>query len=169
MSDSKATIAARANKLRKQLADAEATVSGLRIKLAQAEALLTNQPVPVSGLDALWTAALSIARNRSSKHKCRVEFNRIPKADRPEIQTMIDALKVWNRCPEWKRDGNQFVPALDRWIKERRWEDLPEVPQASNRYQTIPRPAAKTEPGEAVTDAAEVAKLLSLKPDRVRS
>lgn len=169
MSESKAALAARANKIRKQLADAEATASGLRIKLAQAEALLTGKAVPVSGLDALWKIAMPIARSRSSRHLCRKAWNMIPKADRPEIQTMVEALKVWNRCPEWKKDGNQYVPALDRWIKERRWEDLPEVPAPSARYQTIPRPAAPVDPSEAVTDAAEVAKLLSMRPDRVRS
>lgn len=169
MSDSKAVIAAKANKLRKQLAAAEATVSDLKIKLAQAEAKLTGTAVPLSGLEALWKIALPISRNRSSKHKCRIEFNRIPKSERPTIDTMTHALKSWNRCLEWKKDGNQFVPALDRWIKERRWEDLPEVPTPSARYQTIPRPAAPADPTDAVTDAAEVAKLLSMKPERVRS
>lgn len=169
MSYTKAALAAKANKLRKQLADAEATASGLRIKLAQAEALLNNQPVPVSGLDALWKIALPIARNRSSKHLCRKTWNMIPKGERPTIETMISALKTWNRCLEWKKDGNQFVPALDRWIKERRWEDLPEVPAPSARYLTIPRPVAQTEPGEAAS-AEDVAELMAaLRPKRMNS
>jgi hypothetical protein len=169
MSASKEAIAATANKLRKQIADCEATLSGLKLKLAQAEAKLTGQPVPVSGLDALWKVALPISRNRSSKHLCRKAWNLIPKNDRPTIETMIHALKTWNRCMEWKKDGNQFVPALDRWIRERRWEDLPEVPQASARYQTIPKPVVKHDPSEEITDPAEIAKFLSIKPPRMNS
>jgi hypothetical protein len=169
MSESKATLAAKLPKLRKQLADAEATASGLKIKIAQIEAVLDNQPVPVSGLDALWKVALPISRNRSSKHSCRQAWNMIPKGERPTIETMIAALKIWNRCQEWKKDGNQFVPALDRWIKERRWEDLPEVPQASARYQTISKPIPQHDPSEEITDPAEIAKFLSLRPPRMNS
>lgn len=169
MSASKDALKTTANKLRRQIADAEATLSALKLKLAQAEAKLTGQTVPVSGLDALWKIALPIARTRSSKHLCRKAWNMIPKGERPEIDVMIQALKIWNRCLEWKKDGNQFVPALDRWIKERRWEDLPEVPQASARYQTIAKPVVKHDPSEEITDPAEIAKLLGIKPPRMNS
>lgn len=169
MSDSKATLTAKANKLRKQLADAEAIVSGLTLKLAQVEAQITGQVVPVSGLDQLWKIALPISRNRSSKHLCRKQWNLIPKGERPTIETMINALKIWNRCTEWKKDGNQFAIALDRWIKERRWEDLPEVPTTSARYVTIAKPITQNAPEDAVTDAAEIAALLGVKPRRMNS
>jgi hypothetical protein len=169
MSASKATIATTLTQLRKKLADTEATASGLKLKIAQMEAQITGQPVPLSGLDALWKVALPIARNRSSKHLCRKAWNLIPKGERPEVETMISALKVWNRSLEWKKDGNQFVPALDRWIKERRWEDLPEVPTPSARYVTIPKPTQKADPDQEITDPAEIAKFLSIQPDRVRS
>jgi hypothetical protein len=169
MSESKATLTARANKLRKQLADAEAVVAGLTLKLAKTEAQLTGQTVPISGLDELWKIALPIARTRSSKHLCRKAWNMLPKGERPTIATMISALKIWNRCREWKKDGNQFVPALDRWIRERRWEDLPEVEQASSRYRTAPKPIPQADPTEAVTDKAEIAALLRIKPLRMNS
>lgn len=169
MSASKAAVATTLTQLRKKLADTEATASGLKLKIAQAEAQITGQPVPLSGLDALWKIALPIARNRSSKHLCRKAFNLIPKGERPDIETMISALKVWNRSLEWKKDSNQFVPALDRWIKERRWEDLPEVPTPSARYVTILTPKPKPNPADEITDPAEIAKFLSLKPERVRS
>ena len=169
MSASKEALKITANKLRKQIADCEATLSGLKLKLAQAEAKLTGQPVPVSGLDALWKVALPIARNRSSKHLCRKAWNLIPKGERPTIEVMIHALKTWNRCIEWKKDGNQFVPALDRWIRERRWEDLPEVPQASARYQNFPKPLPQTTPEESAS-AQDIAEILgALKPKRMNS
>lgn len=160
---SKAALRATENRLRRELADAEATVSDISIKLAGVVAQLGGESVPVSGIDALWKVALPTARTRSSKHKCRKAWNLIPKAQRPEIETMINALKVWNRCPEWKRDGNQFVPALDKWIKERRWEDLPEVSEAPSRARTLPKVIVQSDPSEAVTDREEIASLLRMR------
>jgi hypothetical protein len=151
-------------KLRDQIADCEAVLSALRLKLAQAEAKITGQPIPLSGLDALWAVALPIARNRSSKHACRKAWALIPRGERPTIDTMVSALKVWNRCAEWKQDGNQFVPALDRWIRERRWEALPEVAQAGSRYRNAPTATKPHDPTETITDPAEVARLLGRKP-----
>lgn len=170
MSDSKQTLISKASTLRRRIAETQADLDNLRAKLASAEARLSGESAPVvSGLDMLWKIALPIARNRSSKHLCRKAWNMIPKGERPTIETMINALKIWNRCIEWKKDGNQFVPALDRWIKERRWEDLPEVPTPSARYQTIQKALPQIAPGEAVTDRAEIAALLSLKPKRMNS
>lgn len=169
MSESKSALAAKLPKLRKQLADAEAAASTAKLKIAQIEALLDHQPVPVSGLDALWKIALPIARNRSSKHCCRIEWNRIPKAERPTIEQMLESLRKWNRCPEWKQDGNQFVPALHRWIKERRWEDTPEPPTPSARYQHIEKAAAPHDPADEISDPAEIAKILGIRPPRMNS
>ena len=153
-------------KLRDQIADCEAVLASLRLKLAQAEAKITGQPIPLSGLDALWAVALPISRNRSSKHSCRKAWALIPRGERPTIDTMVRALKIWNRCQEWKADGNQFAIALDRWIKERRWEDLPEVAAASSRYRNAPPVPRATEPEDTITDMAEIAKLLSIRAPR---
>ncbi len=169
MSESKADIQAKLPRLRKQLADAEATVSGLKLKIAQAEAKLTGQPVPVSGLDALWKVALPISKTRSSKQLCRKAMNLIPKGERPTIEVMVHALKIWNRCTEWKKDGNQYALGLDRWIKERRWEDLPEVEQAQSRTPRTLKPVAQTAPEEAATAEDIAAAFASLQPRRMNS
>jgi hypothetical protein len=157
------------NKLRRQLADAEATVSGLKLKIAKAEAGLTGEPVPVSGLEMLWHAALPIGRNRSSKQQCRIEWNKIPKGDRPAIETLVSALKVWNRSDEWRKDGHSFVPGLHRWIARRCWEDLPEVEAARSRT-----PSARTldiagPSPDAATPEEIAAMFQSLKPRRMNS
>ena len=123
------------DRLRQQLATAEATAENLRHKIAAHQAKLDGSPPPVSGLDLLWKTALPIARTRSSKIQCRTEWNRIPKDQRPTVQFALDCLKIWNRCEEWKKDGNTFVPALHRWIKNRQWENLPE----SSRYDPLAR------------------------------
>lgn len=153
----------------KQIADYEAKLSALRLKLAQLQAKVQGQSAPISAFVIFWKSALPIARNRSSKHLCRKALNLIPKAERPTMEEMISAIKIWNRCAEWKKDGNQFVPALDRWIRERRWEDLPEVAEPSSRYRNAPAAPKPRDPTETITDPAVVAALLSLKPARMNS
>lgn len=170
MSATQDKLHAQANTLRKKLADAEAVVDQLRAKLAILEARLHGGPVPLSGLEILWQTALPKSRERSSKHRCRTAWNRIPQAERPRVETMIAALKAWNRCDGWKKDGNLYAPGLHRFIAERMWEDLPEEEKARSRYRSAPTPApAPRDPSEEITDPAEIAKLLSVRPLRVNS
>lgn len=167
MTKAEQKLEAEANKLRDKIADAEATLGSLRSKLARIEAQISGGPTPENGLDLLWKAALPTARTRSSKHQCRTEFHRIPKHERPTVQVMLDALRIWNRSEEWRKDGNAFVPGLHRWIKNRQWENLPEVsrPDPGARYRvSTPKPAPTD---DAVVDPAEIARLLSLKPTDV--
>jgi hypothetical protein len=117
---------AKLEKLRAQWAAAQAVADQLRARLARAEARAAGEPPPESGLEMLWAAAPPIARTRSSKYACRAAWNRIPQADRPRVADAVAALRAWCRCEEWRRDEGQFVPALHRWIKERRWEDPPQ-------------------------------------------
>ncbi len=167
MSDSKAKLEATVERLRRQVADAEANLGTLRSRLAKAEAKLDGLPAPETGLDLLWKAALPTARTRSSKHQCRIEWNRIPKHERPTVQVAVDALYKWNRCPEWKKDGNAYVPGLHRWIKARQWENVPESDRHDPlaRYRPLPKPLPPP-PGEAATPE-EIAEIIgSLKPKR---
>ena len=154
--------------LRQQVILAETTLGHLRSKLATAEARLTGSPAPESGLDLLWKAALSKSRERSSKHLCRIEWNRVPKHDRPPVQQAVTALKAWNRSEEWKKDGNAFAPGLHRFIKNRMWEDLPEgsTYDPSARYRPTPQapPIQRT-----AEDEAALAEFLKLPVKRMQS
>ena len=168
MSKSRAQLESDAERVRRQIADAEANLGALRSKLARIEAALTGESAPETGLDLLWKAALPIARTRSSKQQCRVEFNRIPAHQRPTVKLMVDALYVWNRSDEWKKDGNAYVPGLHRWIKARQWENLPEITSPITR---LPRPAAPAPlPQQQPGDAATTEEILAiLRPLRVNS
>jgi hypothetical protein len=129
--------------LEAEYAAAQAKADAIRARLAKAQAKADGDPAPETGLDMLWAAAPAMARTRSSKFKCRKAWLRIPPAARPRIPSMLDALKAWSRCHEWQKDDGQFVPALDRWITERRWEDTPATttPDASARYRCpVPPP-----------------------------
>lgn len=132
--------------LKAEIASTEAHLARLLARLAKLE----GKPV-VTGLDMLWQAALPIARTRSSKEKCRTEWNKIPKGIRPTTAELLTALKVWNRCDEWKKDGNAYVPGLHRWIKARQWEWLPE---SNERPAPKPRPKADEEWTQATEDKA---------------
>lgn len=169
MSASKAALHSKAETLRKKLAAAEATAEILRGKLAVIQAQLDNAPAPVTGLDLLWKAALPISRLRSSQVQCRTEWNRIPVAERPPIQEAVAALKLWNRCTEWKKDSNQFAKGLHLYIKNRLWQDPPEDSRPSSRCVTTPKPLPRHDPSDEITDPAEIAKILSLRPQRMNS
>jgi hypothetical protein len=159
-----------AERLRRQLADAEAVVAGLRSRLAKIDAKLTGEPAPESGLEMLWKAALPIARTRSSKQQCRTEWFRIPLQERPSVGKVVDALYQWRRCPEWKKDGNAFVPGLHLWIKRRQWENVPETNELpSSRYRSTPKAVAETAPEDAATPEEIAAILTSLRPKRINS
>lgn len=146
-------LAARAEKLRLALADAQAVVDNIRAKLTPIEAKLAGEPCGETGLDMLWKAAPAMARTRSSKFKCRVAWNRIPPRDRPRVPDLLAALKAWSRCGEWKKDEGQFIPALDRWIRERRWEDLPEDVRLdpNARYRVPQKPIPVVPPEDRAT------------------
>ena len=152
--------------LRRQLADAEAQVGSLRARLARMEASIAGDAAPVCGLDLLWDAALPTSRQRSSKHRCRQAWARIPTGSRPTIQTAISALKSWNRCDQWVASDNLYAPGLHRFISERMWECLPEKAKAAplhrNMSAVAPLPLPqRSDPG--VTDPEEIARLLGVK------
>lgn len=168
MSAAHEKLQATAAALRKKLAEAEAVADQLRAKLMLAEAKLGGGPLPLSGLELLWQAALPKSRERSSKHRCRTAWNRIPQGERPRVEVMITALKAWNRCQAWKGEGGLYAPGLHRFIAERMWEDLPEEEARRSRYpQTLPKPIQPSE--YSITDQAEIAELLRLTTRRMNS
>lgn len=165
MSASKSSLQAQANKLRRELATHEAKADIARVKLAQIEAKLGGPAAPPTGLDLLWNAAPEKARQRSSKEACRIAFKLIPAADRPKLEEMLSAMKLWTRCDEWKKDGGQYVPKLDRWIKERRWECAPADKEAPSRARQAPlKPAAPVAADEVITDRSTIRQMLGLRP-----
>jgi len=153
------------NRLLKEIAELEASLGDQRSKLAQIEAKLTGSPPPKTGLDLLWDAALPKARERSSKHECRIQWSRIPHAERPTISQAVSALQIWNKSDGWKSEGGLYCPGLDKFIKRRQWECLPESAAPLSRYRPPPpKPAAVHQPEDLITDRLEIARLLSINP-----
>lgn len=152
--------AAKIAKLRKEIALLEAQLGGLREDLARLERAPGDES-PLSGLDLLWKAALPKSRERSSRYQCRVAWNSIPKADRPDLEVAVAALRAWNKSEEWSKDGGKFAPGLHLFISRRRWEDVPEVRDPIAKYRPAkPAAPAPVSKAEDFASEAEIAAIL---------
>lgn len=173
MTKAEQKLHADAEKLRNKLAAAQAVVDNLTAKLNRIDRKLTGEPPKETGLDMLWKAAPPMSRTRSSKFKCRQAWNRIPECERPRFAEIMNALRAWSRCWDWKKDGGMFVPGLHKWISERRWESLPEdtAGSAPRMFEPAKKPiSSDEEPATAAEIAAAFAPLKSIfKSTRVNS
>jgi hypothetical protein len=148
MTKAEQKLHADAEKLRVKLAEAEAVVDTIKAKLNRIDRKLTGEPSRETGLDMLWNAAPPMARTRASKFRCRKAWNCIPESERPKISDMLHAIRAWSRCWDWKKDGGMYVPGLDKWIKDRRWESLPEdtAGSAARKFEAAPKTTPEPDP-----------------------
>lgn len=51
---------------------------------------------------------------------------------------VVQSIRAWRLDPSWQREGGRFVPRLWRWLRDRRWEDVPGIAPAP-RVATEPR------------------------------
>lgn len=77
---------------------------------------------------SFWNSAPERARRRSSRKQVADEWKKIKKSDRPEKETIVNAIEAWNKCDDWTKDGGSFIPGLHLWLKNEKWLDLPEQP-----------------------------------------
>ena len=73
----------------------------------------------------LWNNSPKQARNRSSKKKVADAWNRVK--SKPDKNQILDAMDAWCRCDDWRKDQGQFIQGLHIWIKDEKWEDLPDT------------------------------------------
>ena len=78
-------------------------------------------------LAEFWKQCPAQSRTRSTKRKVSDAWKRIPQGQRPDRETFIGAIKQWSNSEDWTKDGGQFAPGAHLFIKDRRWEDLPET------------------------------------------
>ena len=78
-------------------------------------------------LAELWKQCPAKGRERSSRKKVQTAWvNLSPAPDKEKVKASLDA---WKQSDSWAKDGGQFVPALDRWIRDRKFEIEPEPNQ----------------------------------------
>jgi hypothetical protein len=75
-------------------------------------------------LAELWKTSPKRARDRSSKKQVFNEWKKIK--TKPDKKTIVTAINAWIACHEWTRDNGQAIQGLHLWIKNERWESLPE-------------------------------------------
>ena len=78
----------------------------------------------------LWNNSPAKARNRSSKKKVSEAWKKIKTSDRPCSQQLVEAIKAWSLTEDWQ---NGYAPGLHLWIKDEKWQDLPEHGTATNQ------------------------------------
>jgi len=76
-------------------------------------------------VETLWKAFPPKSRNRSAKKKLQDEWKKVK--PKPEESLVIDAVTKWAVSDDWTKDNGQFAPGAHLWIKDRKWESLPEA------------------------------------------
>lgn len=99
-------------------AEAEADTS-----IKEPLALLSDDSDEITPWMKFWNAYPQSGRKRSSRSKVQKAWLAV----KPPSDT-IEVLEAWKSDPEWTKENGQFVPAPDRWLRERRWEDSPSEP-----------------------------------------
>ena len=114
-------------------------------------------------LDDLWSEYPRQVHRLSAQR----EWDKL-KPDAALLAQMLEAVRAWRRTPDWTRNDGQYVPKLARWLRERRWMDVPGIaarPSSSIATPAIPKPrrlsAQELARNKALADAA-VAKIRGL-------
>lgn len=74
----------------------------------------------------LWNEAPEKSRRRSSKAQVFEAWQKIKTSSRPPREILIPAMTAWSKCDDWTKDEGEYVQGLHLWIKNRKWESLPE-------------------------------------------
>jgi hypothetical protein len=93
-------------------------------------------------LAKLWEESPPVSRTRSSKKQVADEWKKIPAKDRPGESQLIEAIRKWSRCEDWRKDDGQYLQGLHLWIKNRKWE----VDPLGEQLPLIPPTPKPTEP-----------------------
>jgi len=90
------------------------------------------RPVLSESLGTLWSLCPAKGRERSSKRKVAAAWKSLK--PQPTIEAVSDSLRLWIDSDEWSREDGRFVPALDRWLRDRKFEIEP-APRTDHRSQ----------------------------------
>ena len=88
-------------------------------------------------VEALWAVTPPKGRDRSSKAKLEAAIRGVPRKSKVSIAKMVSALKAWSESEDWTKEGGQYVTAIDRWVRDRKWENLPEKKRARRAQHGI--------------------------------
>jgi hypothetical protein len=101
---------------------AEATIAALRDVLSrwpEANAPTAPQEALGGNFAVAWDMWPKRGKLRSSKQKSRAAWIKIAKGNDANLLT---AVKNYVQSQDATKDGGEYVPALDRWLLQGRWE-----------------------------------------------
>lgn len=107
-------------------AESDSDVEAVQNNYSTSDSVPSASREDLSWMEDLWKATPQRGRTRSSKHEMREMWKKIPKRERPEPAEVIAAMRKWADSDEWSRENDQYIPGLDKWIKKRKWESIPE-------------------------------------------
>ncbi len=84
----------------------------------------------------------NMGRGRSKKPKALAEWKKLNDTDRAAF---VVAVCSYVSSPEAKKDGGQFVPAMERWIRDETWRDFISNPAEGEKHATGPNWAERME------------------------
>lgn len=89
----------------------------------------SGRPERSNFIELLWIVFPPTSRNRSSKQKVADAWAKTK--SKPDEGDTIAAASKWASCDDWTKDGGKYAPGAHIWIKDRKWESLPEITQGN--------------------------------------
>ena len=86
-------------------------------------------------LEGLWKACPAKGRERSSRAKVATAWKNL--SPRPDLEVIEASLEAWKESEAWTKDNGQFVLALDRWLRDRKFEIEPEPTQPRRQKKRL--------------------------------
>lgn len=76
--------------------------------------------------ESIWSICPKFGKERSSKSKLLAQLKKLPATTVNEGGVILESLNAWIISDSWTREDGQFVPGIDRWIKDGKWQFHPE-------------------------------------------
>ena len=104
-----------------------------------------NPPTPHTGvMDERFERFWSVYPKKVGKGAARAAFMKL-KPSQELTETMIKAVRLADRSPQWQKDDGQFIPNPATWLNQHRWEDELEVELPKQAVLSRPQPPELTE------------------------
>ena len=71
----------------------------------------------------MWDAYPAKGRERSSRKKVETAWKQIKNSI--DVADVLKAIAIWSKSINWTQSNGQYVPAIDRWLRYKGFEDLP--------------------------------------------
>ena len=91
-----------------------------------------------SHISTLWKTFNSKSRERSSLKQLESEWKKTK--EKPDMATLVKSIEIWNNSKEWSKDNRQFASGAHLFIKNRKWEVIPEPHNQNTKHATGFRP-----------------------------